>query len=131
MPLNDPNTAISQENQWDANVSEFRRSIPAGPVLTKGQISEMLVRVIVLEDSVKIARANYESQDTLLDLQLQVAVAASHAYKMASIQSLAVARVQGDLFAVETNLKAWKTAEHMIEAVHAEMMMRARNRQGA
>ncbi len=128
-------------NQWESCVEEFRGRIPAAPVLPEDKIRELLVDVIVMEDSVKLARSVMEAdlddeehekaKDSLLDAQLQLAVTGAHAYKMAAIRALDVARGQRDLFAVQNCLDAWRHAEHMEEAVHAEMMMRAENRRRA
>ena len=136
MPLNPQNNA--QTNQWEACVSKFRSVIPAGPVLSDDEIRELLVDVLVLEKSVKLARSLEEAElneveceeakDELLDSQLHLAVAGAHAYKMAAVHALAGAREQRDLFTVRSCLDEWKNAENMVEAVHTEMMMRARNK---
>ena len=62
----------------------------------------------------------------MLDLQLHLAVAGAHAFKMAAVHALAGAREQRDLFTVQSYVDAWKNADKIVEAVHAEMMIRAR-----
>ena len=136
MHLNSQNTAISQNNQWEACVAKFRNVIPPGPVLSDDEIRELLLDVLVLEKSVRLARSLEETdlneaecekaKDELLDLQLHLAVAGAHAFKMAAVHALAGAQEQRDLFTVQSYVDAWKNADQIVEAVHAEMMIRAR-----
>jgi hypothetical protein len=44
---------------------------------------------------------------------------------MAAVHALAGAQEQRDLFAVQSYVDAWKNADKIVEAVHAEMMIRA------
>lgn len=129
-------TNATQSNQWEACVAKFRSVVPPGPVLSDDEIREMLLDVLVLEKSVRLARSLEETdlnevecekaKDELLDLQLHLAVAGAHAFKMAAVHALAGAREQRDLFAVQSYVDAWKNADQIVEAVHAEMMIRAR-----
>ena len=135
-----PTNAI-QSNQWETCIAKFRSAIPAGPVLSDDEIRELFLDVLVLEKSVSMARSLEEAdlnkveceeaKDELLDLQLHLAVAGAHAFKMAAVHALAGAREQRDLFTVQSYVDAWKNADRIIEAVHAEMMMRAENRRRA
>ena len=86
------------------------------------------------KNQVYIARAQQEhavgkseeikSASRLLMFQLQLGQVAVYAYKMAAIKSLSLAKEQSDLFQVEGYLGGWRHAEHMIQAVNAEIKVR-------
>lgn len=81
----------------------------------------------LLQDQIYIAMAQQEhavGASRLLMLQLQLGQAAAHAYKMAAIRSLSLAKEQSNLFQVDEYLRVWRHAEHMIEAVNAEIKVR-------
>ena len=104
--------------------SKYNDSVPSGPVLSQDEIDLLFRNVDALENEVYLDRALLEKTVVspffnresvrLLRLQLQLAHAYAHAYKMATIRALSLSKEQSDLFEVDTNLGSWKRADKMI-----------------
>ena len=121
-------------SRFTSNITEYKKIIPEAPVLDDAHIALAFNQIGLLQDQVYIARAQQEhavgkseeikSASRLLMFQLQLGQVAAYAYKMAAIKSLSLAKEQSDLFQVEGYLGGWRHAEHMIQAVNAEIKVR-------
>ena len=114
---------------FQSEKEKYAKLIPSEPVKDKQSISLLFVKVVILQDEVKIARGLQQTAPDalkrLLELQMHLATAASDAFKMAAIRELSLATEPSHLFTVDMYWRNWKISEHMISAVKAEISMRA------